>query len=161
MSSLYEINSDYENLLGSIYQEAEENEGEVGELLFDALDALKIDLDTKRENTALYIKNLLAEAGAIKAEEANLASRRKSAEKKSERLKEYLASSLNGEAMKTARVVVSYRKSERVEGTTLDEKYLVERTSWSVDKTAVKNAIKAGEVVNGCELVTKSNMSIK
>ena len=164
MSSLYEINSDYENLLGSIYQEAEENEGEVGELLFDALDALKIDLDTKRENTALYIKNLLAEAGAIKAEEDNLASRRKSAEKKAERLKEYLASSLNGEKLKTARVVVSYRKSESVniiDSEKVDSRFVTIKTTESISKSDVKNAIKAGEVVNGCELVTKSNMSIK
>jgi len=59
---------------------------------------------------------------------------------------------------------VSYRKSESVniiDSEKVDSRFVTIKTTESISKSAVKNAIKAGEIVEGCELVTKSNMSIK
>ena len=64
---------------------------DTGELLnADQLDALSAAFDEKAEATALYIKNLTAFVGDVKAEEAALAERRKTAEKRVERLKDLL-----------------------------------------------------------------------
>ena len=56
---------------------------ETGEVLFDCenLDALREQRNAKLEAVALYIKNLDAEAAAIRAEVAALAARQKAAER--------------------------------------------------------------------------------
>lgn len=66
---------------------------ETGEI-FDSkkMDQLEMARDTKIENIALYIKNLTADAEALKAEKQSFAERQKAAENKAEALKRYLAS---------------------------------------------------------------------
>lgn len=89
---------------------------ETGEITdFEALDNLAMARDEKIENLALWIKNLNAEAKAIREEEKNLAERRQKAENKAESLKAYLTQVLNGEKFKTAKTEVSWRESETVE----------------------------------------------
>lgn len=158
---LYEINAELEALL-------EQVDSETGELTcdMDALEALMIARDEKLEGMALYVKNMDAEAAAIKAEEKALADRRKALESKAERTRVFLQDALSGETIKTARVVVSYRRSEAVEIRDpdfilyADPKFLTQKNP-DINKTAIKAAIKAGEIVPGAELVTRQNMSIK
>ena len=89
-NTLYEISADFLAALDAI-----EVDPDTGELLnADQLDALSAAFDEKAEATALYIKNLTAFVGNVKAEEAALAERRKTAEKRVERLKDLLASSM-------------------------------------------------------------------
>ena len=65
---------------------------ETGEILdSDRLDQLEMERDTKIENIALYIKNLTADAEALKAEKQSFAERQKAAENKVESLKKYLS----------------------------------------------------------------------
>lgn len=61
---------------------------ETGEI-FDSkkMDQLEMARDTKIENIALYIKNLTADAEALKAEKQSFAERQKAAENKAEALK--------------------------------------------------------------------------
>ena len=67
--SLYEISADFLAAL-----DAMEVDPDTGELLnADQLDALSAAFDEKAEATALYIKNLTAFVGNVKAEEAALA----------------------------------------------------------------------------------------
>lgn len=71
---------------------------ETGEILdSDRLDQLEMERDTKIENIALYIKNLTADAEALKAEKQSFAERQKAAENKAELLKKYLATYLAGQ----------------------------------------------------------------
>ena len=68
-NTLYEISADFLAAL-----EAIEVDPDTGELLnADQLDALSAAFDEKAEATALYIKNLTAFVGDVKAEEAALA----------------------------------------------------------------------------------------
>lgn len=158
---LYEINAELEALL-------EQVDPETGELTcnMDALEALTMARDEKLEGMALYVKNMDAEAAAIKAEEKALADRRKALENKAERTRVFLQEALSGETIKTARVVVSYRRSEAVEIRDpdfilyADPKFLTQKNP-DINKFAIKAAIKAGEIVPGAELVTRQNMSIK
>ena len=158
MANLYELTRAIEEF----DLEIDEETGEVTNL--DELDALELERDTKVENIALWVKNLTAEAAAIKAEVQNLTKRQKAAENKAERLKDYLMGNLAGEKFKTPKVAISYRTSEAVEITDEDlipEEFLVIKTEYKPDKKAIKDELKAGGEVEGAELVKRTSLQIK
>lgn len=138
---------------------------ETGEVTnFDELDALQMAKEEKIENLALWHKELIAEADAIKAEEKKLADRRKTAEKKADSLKNYLDYVLAGEKFKTPRVAVSYRKSETVNVFDIDklpDNFKKFKTEVSADKTNIKAYLKQGNILDGVELVVNNNIQIK
>ena len=145
---------------------------ETGEILdYEAFSELKMAREEKIEGMALWHKNLTAEAAAIKAEENNLADRRKALEKKAASLKAYLTELLSGSKFSTARVACSFRKSKSVE--IQDEAEFIRNMEASqhfeylkyspptVNRTEITNAIKAGQTVPGAQLIEKNNLSIK
>ena len=135
----------------------------------EAFDALQMERDKKVEHTGLYYKDLVAEAKAIKEEEASLAARRKSVENKAERLKHLLEYALNGDKFSSPRLKVSYRKSATVElsegFTKWAEEHADDLLTYSEpkpNKTAIKAAIKDGRVPEGMATIeTHENISIK
>lgn len=154
MNSLYEIN---EAILNCV-------DMETGEIIDgDRLNELQMAFDDKVENIALWIKDLLAEAEAVKAEKNNLAKRQQVCENKAKSLKEYLSKFLAGEKFKTSKVSISYRKSESVEVediTKVDDNYL-KFAEPTVDKTKIKKALKEGIQLDGVKLVESQNIQIK
>lgn len=150
---LYEIN---EAILACV-------DPETGEADCEKLDELMLMREEKLENLALWVKDLKAEADAIKAEEKALAERRQAKERKAESIKAYLEKELAGQKFETSRAVCSFRKSQRVEITDLDkipDDYLRYSTP-TADKTAIKAAIKDGIDIEGAELVDSVTMTIK
>lgn len=137
---------------------------ETGEIIdYEKLDELQIERETKIENVACWIKDLKAEAEALKNEKQALAERQKVAENKMESLKKYLAYALDGKAFKSTRASVSFRKSQAVEITDiykLDENYLRYKEP-EADKTAIKEALKAGKEVAGATLIENTSVIIK
>lgn len=119
---------------------------ETGELLdYEQFEALNMARDRKIENMALWVKDLTAEAKAIREEEKALADRRRAAERKAERLKEYLSTILSGSVFRTPKVAVAYRKSSAVEvdegfieWAKLNAAFLLTYKEPEVSKTAVK-----------------------
>ena len=155
--NLYDIEYEITNCVDS----------ETGEIIDEKrLDALQMERREKIENILLWIKNLRAEAGAIREEEKKLADRRQSDEKKAESLTQYVQNVLNGEKFKTSRVVVSYRKSEAV---IVDDLQLMQETCDEYlkykdpepDKAKIKAALKDGITVPGCHLEERQNITIK
>ena len=162
--TIYEIDNKIQQLLEGGVDEA------TGELLVDAeaLEALQMERDAKVENLALAVKNMAAEAKAIKAEEEALAQRRKATEAKADRARKYLELVLGGEKWKSAKVAISYRKTTKL---SLDDgfvewaevhapDYLRYKTP-EADKAAITAALKAGAEINGAELVESQSMQIK
>ena len=139
-------------------------DAETGEIIdADKLDKLTMERDAKIENVALWIKDLKAEAEALKAEKMAFAERQKVAENKIESLKKWLAYAHDGQAYKSVRASVSFRTSESVEIDDIyavDENYLRYKEP-EADKTAIKNAIKAGQEVAGATLVKSTSVIIK
>lgn len=137
---------------------------ETGEIIdAEKLSDLQMTFDDKVENIALWIKNLLSDAEAIKAEKDALAKREKVCRNKAESLKQYLAGALAGDKFSTPRVAVSWRKSEAVEVTdalTIPAQYWKQKDP-EIDKMGIKKALKAGEVIDGAKLVTNLNIQIK
>jgi hypothetical protein len=111
---------------------------ETGEVISqEEFDQLNIDREEKIEGICLWIKNLKAEAKAIKDEEENLAKRRKSLESKADSLTRFISRILMGSKFKTARASVSYRKSKSVNIIgDVPEEFL--RVKTEPDKTAIK-----------------------
>jgi len=139
---------------------------ESGEIIdLEAIAALEMERDKKIENLGCWYKNLLADAEALKAQKNAFAEREKAAKDKAESLKGFLGRYLNGKKFETAKVAMSFRKSEAVEFDAkcigdVPEEFLKFKDP-ELDKVAVKKAIKAGETVPGCELVQRQNLQIK
>lgn len=138
---------------------------ENGEVIdFEKLMNLQMERNQKCENIACWIIDLNAEAKAIKEQEGILAERRKAAEAKSERLKEYLMYALQGEKLKTGKVSIGYRRSIAVDisdESEIPDDYTVVKTTTQPDKAAIKEALKNGEVIPGCSLVERCSIQIK
>ena len=153
--SLYQINAELLAL-------TDEESGEITD--WSAFEALQLARDEKIENIALYHKNLLAEAAALKAEEKAFADRRRKAENKAESLKNYLATSLNGSKFNTTRVAINWRKSTSVEvinQEAIPEAYLRTVTTVTPDKTEIAKALKTGEVIEGVALKETNSIQVK
>ena len=155
---LYEIDN-------AIY-ECVNDDGEVIDQ--EKLETLQMERDKKIECIACWIKELAAEANAIKEEKLKLEARQKVAENKVKSLKNYLAYALQEASFRTAKVSVSFRKTESVEVTPdglenlkamRDD--LLKYKEPEPDKTAIKQALKSGLSVRGVQLVQNTSTIIK
>ena len=166
MSNLYQIDAAIENAIERLFDTVNED-GEVEEGTAAELEELKAERAQKLDNIGAYIKNIEADVDAIKAEIKTLQDRAKVKQNKIDRLEDYVAKSLkanNESKFESARVVFSFRKSVSVDITNADmlpKKYIVKKTETAPDKTAIKEALKAGKVVKGAQLVEKQNLQIK
>lgn len=137
---------------------------ETGEIIdADRLDALQMERETKIENVALWQKECIAEAEAIAAEIRKLQVRKAVAEHKAESLKSYLVMALEGQKFKTSRVSISYRRSQAVivdNEDQLDPQFIRIKTTIEPDKTAIKDALKTGEVT-GAHLEERNSIIIQ
>lgn len=155
MSSLYEIDN---GILACL-------DLETGEVIDpERLESLQMERSQKIENVACWIKNLQADSLAYKAEMDAFAERKRKADAKVESLKRWLAMALDGHKFNSARCEVSFRKSTRVEivdKAIIPKKYLVKKVEFQPDKDAIKEMLKTGKPVKGCQLVENNNAQIK
>lgn len=139
-------------------------EEEEAQRVFSELEDLQMEKEQKLENIACWIKGMDAEEAAIKVEEKNLATRRKTLENKRNRIFEFLQRMLDGAKINSPRVKVNYRKTTSVNVIDLAEipkNFKRVKVTEEADKAAIKEAFKAGEPVPGAELVEGVSMSIK
>ena len=86
---LYELTGQYEEIINLLY------DGETDEqTILDTLESIEGEIEDKADNYAKIIKNMLADAEAVKKEEERLHVRRKSLENKAKWLKEILKANL-------------------------------------------------------------------
>jgi hypothetical protein len=165
---LYELTNDYRALMNAI-----DNEEIPEEAIADTLEAITGEIEVKADEIACLLKNLNADIAAFKAEETRLAERRKQKERAYERIKAYLAEELQKASVTsvdTARNKISFRKSESVyianeaeflEWALMNRDDLIKYGEPSPKLTEIKNAIKGGAVIEGCELRTNQNIQLK
>lgn len=158
---LYEISDAIRAALDHI--ELDEETGEI--LQADALHAVEAEANDKIEVTALYLRELDAEAKAAKDEADRMIARVKSMQKRSDYLKAMLIEALHVTGkVKTARVTVSIRTTQAVavdEGANLPEAYTTAKTTVSPNKVAIKQALLDGVEVPGCHLEARESVSIR
>ena len=137
---------------------------ETGEILnADDLDQLEMDFGQKVENIACFIKDLRADAVAIKAEEEALAKRRKRLERKADSLQGYLERNVGEKGFSSARCEVKWKASTYVDipdETQIPKKYLTKKITIAPDKKAIRDAIKSGLKVRGASLATRSTLKV-
>ena len=172
--NLYEIDAALvEALEKGYYEEFINEDGEFDEEGFTAyLNELKMAQDAKLENLACFIKNIEAEAKAIKDEEAALAARRKAKELKAQRLKDYLQGFMQFKELnsfESARCKVSFRRSTKLvlddeakvwAWATVHDDYLRYKEP-ELRKDAITKALKSGEKIEGCRLAETRNLQLK
>lgn len=136
---------------------------ETGEVISvaDALEKLEMARETKIENAAMMVKNLSAEAAAIKAEEEKLAKRRKAIENKADDVKQFLIRALTredgtSEKFRTARAAVTV-KMNPAKVIISDEKLLPEVFFREIidrkpDRAQIKEVLSRGIEVPGAAL---------
>jgi len=170
-TTLYEIADNYRAFL----QMVESGEIEDEQAIEDTLDSIQQEFDQKIDNIACLYKSLTAEAIAIETEAKRLLDRARYKRNVCDRLKDYVAAnmqSIGQEKFENERNRISFRKStalnvtdDRALLTALqvagrDDLYRVEETV-SFDKKSITKAIKDGQSLQGCELVTNQNIQIK
>lgn len=160
--TLYEVK---EELAKAIEECMDEETGEVFDQ--ERLNKAFKDWNEKIESCMCYVKNLKAQAEAIKTEQSRLAERRRVIENKADNLMEYLQATLEGQTFESARGRISYRKSESVE---VDLEAFMKNAGCEEflkyeepkpNKAEIKNAIKNGACFEGVSIITKQNMQIK
>lgn len=135
----------------------------INEIALEGLEEIEMEREKKIENCVAYYKDCLARAKAIKEEAKALQDRAKSYENKAENLKNYLQSALNNEVFESSKCKISYRKSESVSidpDALIPYKFVKQREP-EYDKSALKKALKSGEVIDGVTIVEKQNIQIK
>ena len=168
--NIYEIDNTILTASEAILDLVDEETGEVTDIdQFEALkaeiDGLQMERNQKISNIACWIKNLKAEADAIKLEKMKLADRQRACENKAESLQKYLEYALNGAKFEDARVKISYRTSKSV-GFTDDfsaESLPAEFQKVTIEpkRADIMAALKNGSVINGCFIQEKTSMQIK
>lgn len=145
---------------------------ETGELLdYEAFDRLQMERRDKIEHMALWVKDLTALAQAIKEESDKLTERRRAAERRADRLMEYIERALDGEKFSTARCKVTFHPSVSLEVGDRDALIAWAQESGhddcltykppEVSKTAVRELLKQGVHVPHVQLVKKMNVGVK
>lgn len=147
---------------------------ETGEILdTERLDALQMEREKKLEGVALWIKDLNAEAEAVKAEADKLTARKKALDNKVASLKRWLLYALAGEKLKTARCNVYQTHSTKLN--VIDEQSVVawiqthceepeqflKFTLPEIRKDAVKAELKDGKEIPGCALEASEGLVIR
>ena len=146
-------------------------DAETGELISvsQALDALRMEREAKLENVACWVKNLSAEADAIREEENRLVKRRKAAETKAANLKAWLLAAMTREdgtsdKLKTGRVMVSVKRnppSTVVDEALLPSTYKVAKITYQANKEMIKRELLSGGEVPGAHLEYGRSVVIK
>lgn len=157
MASLYQLNNAYAQLQQMI------EDGQEG--LEDTLASITDAVEEKLEAYAMVIKNIESDVEGIKSEEKRLAERRKIMENGITRMKQTIAETLQGsgqDKVKTEKFTFSFRKSSKVEVSDIDslpQQFIkVERT---ISRSELAKALKAGEQIEGAQLVENQSLSIR
>lgn len=162
--SLYNITNDFIELF-----EKKEN-GELSEEEFNEQgNTLAIDYKSKLTASIGYSRNLDLTSEAIKNEIDRLTAMKKAVDNKNAKFKEYVKASM--EALGTLKVetelgTLSVTKNpasvEVYDENIISDEYKKEKLTVSIDKTAIKNAIKNGKEVQGARLIEdKTSLRIK
>lgn len=166
--SLFEI----DKRLESVFIIPETGEGideETGEILDkEYIDSLEMAFDEKVKNILLWIKQLDSEVEMAKKQEAMVKAWKKSKENRRDSLKKYVAGVLNGRKWEADDMSCKAGWRITKDSVTVDdvkaipiEYFKTPQYESNLNKTAIKEALKAGTVIAGVHLEDKNNIQIK
>lgn len=155
MASLYDLTGDYARF--SELMEMEELTPEQAEMLKDALDNMAVDIEDKLENYAKIIKNFESDIEGLKAEEARLASKRKTLENNIRNMKARMTDAMIATGKtKIKGSLFSFNMQKNTPSVVIDEAYIENIPSEyliaqepKIDKKKLAEDLKAGVDLDG------------
>jgi chromosome segregation ATPase len=162
---LYELTESYRKV--QTYLEQIDEEGEAAQQGLELLEQLEDNIEAKLCGIARVVKNLTADAEAIKAEEKRLSERRRATENNVQRLKEYAQRQMQMAQMQKAKdelFTLSIQKnppSVRItDESTIPAPYRIPQPD-KIDKRALLDELKAGAEIEGAELEQTEGLRIR
>lgn len=163
--TIYELAGQYEDFARLV------EDGDIpDEAIADTFALLDAEFDDKADALACIIKELGAEAEAIKAQETALKERRQRKESRAEYLRGLLSESmkrLDKAKIETSRNVISFRKSTALVIADEEDFKARHRDLCTVEETIkipkkdITDRLKAGEEISGAVLETRQNLMIR
>ena len=157
---IYEINEQLRQLL-----ETNNEDGLIESETFDQIIAFQADRGEKLEWLGLHVKELRAEAQAIKAEADVLYKRATSANKRADGIENYLTFVMTDaqlDKFQTNRLALSFRNSKAVE---IVSEALIPKDYFRIkrepDKVALSADLKDGKDIPGATLVERRRLQVK
>jgi hypothetical protein len=163
--NLYQIAEEYNSLFNDLY---DPESGEIQETALIKLDEIKVSLEEKAINIALFMQNLDAEQKAIENAMASMKDRANKLEKKREWLHGYLK--FNMEQAGHLEISCPYfsikvksnpYSTEILDEALIPDKYKVTKEVVSVNKTMIKQDIQNGLDVPGARIKKDTKLTIK
>ncbi len=158
---LYDIDERYRELA----EKVTEQDGELLDGDWEALDENQISFEQKADNYAGLIKEIEAEIECLKEAIARQAERIKKKKNTIEYLKNRLFQSMElrgRDKLETLNAVVSFRKSQAVrisDESKLPKEFI--KTEEKADVAAIRAALLSGNTIDGAELVENKNIQVK
>lgn len=159
---------------GNIIKNVDAYRNEMLTAWFDTLEGIEGEFDEKVESIAVYIKQLAAEAKALKAEKAAIAKRQSQKEKSVENLKAYLLNSMkaiNREKIDMPKAIVSIKSNAPslivddeigfIKWAQKNNDELLKYSMPEIRKNDVKTLCKSGESVPFVHMEKKVSLTIK
>ena len=141
------------------------------EVVRDTIEGLQGDMQEKCTNVAAFIRNTESLADQIKQAEQAMAARRKALENRADRIRQYLLDNMQRTGItKIESPWFKISLAKNPPSVVVDDEdtlkfahpeFVKTVTTESLDKTAIKEAIKAGQIVEGAHLVQAERVSIK
>lgn len=163
MTSLYELAGNYK----AIEQKLLDSEASA-QTIADTLEGVAGEVEEKCINVTYVIRNLESSAEQIKLAEKAMAERRKALENKAAQLNGYLLSNMQRTGITKVscpffEIAIANNPPSVVidDENAINDKFKKTVTTTSLDKVAIKEAIKAGESVEGAHLESGVRLVIK
>ena len=162
--SLYNITNSFITLF-----EKAENEELTQEEIQEQGNELALALKNKSTSIIGYVRNLDLTSEAIKNEIDRLTIMKKAIDNKNTKFKEYVKENMErldlpkiDTELGTLSIAKNPASVEIFDETLISDEYKKEKVTVSIDKTSIKNALKAGKNVQGARLVEdKTSLRIK
>ena len=161
--NIFKIQQQYVSIINQVI----EADGELSEELIQAIEINETDLKEKAVNYGYAIRMFEFDNTIVDEEIKRLQEIKKKNNKKAEWLERTISNAMQQfgiEKVESPTLKLSFRKSESTEvinEAQIDDKFMTIKTTKTPNKTAIKDAIKSGEVVEGAVLVTNFNLQIK
>ena len=165
--NLYNLTAECKSLYDDIIASADDDTGEVDLSLVTALSVRQEEWNDKAIAVACVYRALDEDSARVGREIERLTAIKKRLERERDRVKEGLANACNAlgvEKVQGMYANISFRSSEQTvienEGAIPDE-YMTVKTTYTPNRTAIKEAIKAGKDVPGAHVEKRKNIQIK
>ena len=161
LPTLYELADEFKDALENLTDLDDQ-------AVIDTLESLEGEFKLKSTNVAKYNKNLENILDGMKEAESNMRQRRVSLEKKIHHMREYLRNNLEKSGIKqidAPDISISMQKNPYKvvinNENEIPEDFIDTKETKTVNKEKIKEALKDGKEVPGCELVQENRITIK